>query len=91
MSREKYGRCEVLYDEETLHDLAVEHESEVAIKEAIKTPAFVYEIRTAIRYWAGGTNDHRCSDRIWDRCEAVDEGNLTLVGDTLKYEEDVNT
>lgn len=90
MTRTKLGRRELLYDKQRLAQLRDEHENANKIKEAVKTPAFVYEIRTALNYWFDGKNTWRCNDNIWDRCKAVDEGNLTLVGDTLKYEEDVD-
>lgn len=88
-NRDEYGRNELLYDPNLLGELVDRHGNAIEVKQEVKTPAFIYEIRTAVEYWFGGSNNHRMSNAIWDRCEAVDEGNLTLVGDTIKYEEDV--
>lgn len=89
--RKQYGRRELLYDRELLGHLVDEHGNAIDIKEAVDTPAFTYEIRTAVEYWFGGQNNHRTSDAIWMRCKAVDDGQWQLVGDQLKYAEDVST
>lgn len=90
IDRDEYGRNELLYDSELLGHLMDKYGDPINIKEMVKTPAFVYEIRTAAEYWFGGQNDHRTNDAIWRRCEAVDDGQWQLVGDELKYAEDVN-
>lgn len=88
--RAEYGRKQVLYDEPLLSHLVEEHGNAIDIKEAIKTSAHTYEIRTAIEYWFGGQNNHRTSDAIWMRCKAVDDGHWTLVGDEFKYADEVS-
>lgn len=80
-----YGRRELLYDPNLLERLVDEHGNAIAIKDAVDTPAFVYEIRTAIEYWFGGQNNHRTNDAIWRRCKFVDDGHWTLVGNEFRY------
>lgn len=82
-------RRELLYNEARLMTFLDEHETAVAIKSSVDTNAFVYEIRSAIRYWTDGRNDYRISDAIWERCKAVDEGNLALVNGELVYQGDI--
>lgn len=74
----------LLYDKETLADVRTGLEESgippkaTEIKQAVKTTATVYEIRTALTYWFGGRMSHRESDRIWSNCEAFDNGEWTL-------------
>lgn len=81
------GRQELLYDRERLRMVRDEYGPATEIKHAVDTPAFIYEIRTALRYWFGGNNNHRANDEVWARCEAVEEGRLHLDGDELVYPE----
>lgn len=90
MDDNHYGRRELLYDKTLLADLADQFGNAIDIKEAVETPAFIYEIRTALEYWFGGQNNHRTNDGVWMRCKAVDDGMYRLVGDELKYAEDGN-
>lgn len=85
MQRETIGRRELLYNDSLLESLADEHGNAIDIKEAVDTPAHVYEIRTALEYWLGGSNTHRESDAIWRRCEAIEEGTLELHGNTFVH------
>ena len=91
MDDNHYGRRELLYDSELLGHLVDRHGNAIDIKQAVDTPAFIYEIRTAIEYWFGGQNNHRTNDAIWMKCKAVDDGHFTVVGDQIKYAEDVST
>lgn len=78
----------LLYDEQTLTDVRDRLEENgvpakaTEIKQAVKTSAHVYEIRTALTYWFGGRMSHRESDRIWMNCEAVDKGEWALDAET---------
>lgn len=90
-------KTELLYDEATLTDVLTQMDAfgdepyPQTIKRELDSEAFIYEIRTAIQYWTGDSNDdYRYSDRVWQRCKAVDDGNLMVVGDELKYEADVD-
>lgn len=83
------GRAELLYDPTVLRQMRDRYGHAEGIKHHVDTPALIYEIRTALRYWFGGKNNHRTNDNIWDRCGAVDEGNLALDGDELVYEDEV--
>lgn len=67
-------RKRLLYDKDVLADVRDEYQKATEIKHHIDTTAFTYEIRTALRYWFGGKCDHRASNGIWNRCEAVDNG-----------------
>jgi hypothetical protein len=87
---EQYGRRELLYDEELLGELVDDHGNAIEIKHEVRTPAHIYEIRTAVEYWFGGENNHRTSDRIWQTCHAVEAGQYVVVGDELKYAEQVD-
>lgn len=87
--RPQVPRNRLLYDSDLLGEIVDEYGNAIEIKENVKTRATVYEIRTALEYWFGGRNNHRTSDRIWDRCEAVDEGNLALDGTRVVYEADL--
>lgn len=71
---QRVPRAELLYDKETLAELVDEHGPPYEIKFAVDTSATLYEIRTAHRYWLGGSADHRTSERIWRNCKAVDDG-----------------
>ena len=86
-----FGRTELLYDKEVLGEMNEEHGRATEIKKHVKTPASIAEIRTALRYWFGGKNNHRASDDVWMKCKAVDDGKYVVVGNELKYAEDVNT
>lgn len=85
-TNESYERTEVLYDKEILEPLRDEYENATAIKANVETPAFIYEIRTALRYWFGGENNYRTNDRIWDRCKEIDNGSWSLDGTTITPE-----
>lgn len=82
-------RAELLYDKARLENLLDRFGQESSIKDNVKTSAKLYEIRTALRYWFGGTADHRTSDRIWRRCKAVDDGTMALVDGELTYPDEV--
>jgi hypothetical protein len=77
----------LLYDKDTLEDVRDGLEDEgvppkaTEIKAAVKTSAFVYEIRTALTYWFGGRMDHRDSKRVWSNCEAFDNDEWALTPD----------
>lgn len=88
-NRDSVEKVELLYDPQTLRHYRDEYGIAEEIKHGVKTMAAIYEIRTALRYWLGGRNTHRTSDRIWGRCEAVDEGNLAVGDNELVYEEDL--
>lgn len=75
------SRERLLYDKAVLDDVRRRYENELAIKENVDTNAFVYEIRTALRYWFGGSADHRTSKRVWMACKAVDNGMWRLNDD----------
>jgi hypothetical protein len=83
-------RVRLLYDKDTLEPLRDEYESPAAIKDHVETAAKVYEIRTALRYWFGGSADYRTSDRIWKRCRAVENGLWVVVNDQLRYGDEVD-
>lgn len=76
-------RAETLYDAETLQRLYEQYGHEAAIKRNVDTDAFVYEIRTAINYWGYGNRSHRTSDRVWDVCREVDDGEYEVVDGEL--------
>lgn len=76
----------LLFDRETLDGVSEEFGPASEIKKHIKTSAKLYEIRTALRYWFGGQNDHRTCDVVWDRCSAVEGGRMELQGDELVWE-----
>jgi hypothetical protein len=80
-NREEIARNRLLYDKERLEELVDEHNHAINIKHEVKTTAPIYAIRTAIEYWFGGRNDHRTSDAVWQRCEAVDQGEWSLTPD----------
>ena len=77
----------LLYDKETLDDVrdALEENGippkATEIKQAVKTGAFVYEIRTALTYWFGGRMSHRESKGVWRDCKAFDDGQWALTPD----------
>lgn len=72
--KEEVPRRDVLYDKDTLRQLNDKYGPESEIKRNVRTSATMYEIRTALRYWFGGEQTHRTSSRIWNTCEAVDNG-----------------
>lgn len=88
---EELPRDEVLYDRETVQRLAEKYASPAEIKHNVKTSATTYEIRTAVRYWCGGQASHRTSDRIWQKCRAVEEGKYVVENGELKYHDEVHT
>jgi len=67
-------RERLLYDVETLRAARDAYGNEYDIKRNVKTSAVSYEIRTALRFWFGGQQSYRTSERIWRTCERVDEG-----------------
>jgi hypothetical protein len=75
----------LLYDPEVLEGVNEEFGPATEIKHNIRTSAKIYEIRTALRYWFGGSSDHRTSDVIWMYCESVEKGTLELVDDELVW------
>lgn len=88
----EYGRRELLYDPELLRHQADQYGREFAIKENVDTPATVVEIRTALRYWQDESLPrewNRWSKRVFETCQMVDRGHFALVGDELKYREDI--
>lgn len=75
----------LLFDRARLGDLQERYGPETEIKKHVDTAAKLYEIRTALRYWFGGRNDHRTCDVVWNRCEAVKHGRMELRGDELVW------
>jgi hypothetical protein len=81
-------RNELLYDKEYLNDLRDRLDENgvppnpVNIKRHTDTDAFIYEIRTALRFWFGGRASHRTSDRVWNTCKAIGDGVWKLNDDS---------
>lgn len=71
-------RDRLLYSTDVLEAARDDFGPATEIKHAVRTSAKIYEIRTALRYWFGGSNDHRTDDVVWNRCKAVNDGNLKL-------------
>lgn len=88
-------RDELLYDEARLMDICDQLAEDgmppnaTAIKEAIDTNARLYEIRTAKRYWEGGTPSYRTDDHTWQVCQAVDDGKLAIKDGELVYPDEL--
>lgn len=76
---EEVGRIELLYHEPRLMDLQEKYGNDAGeIKSHIDTPAFIYEIRTALRYWNGKSATHRTSDALWYRLDSVENHGVPL-------------
>lgn len=87
--QEEVARDRLLYDPQRLKDICERLEEDgvpakpTEIKRTVKTGAFVYEIRTALAYWHGTRRNTRVCDATWERCRAVEEGQLRFDGDEL--------
>lgn len=78
-NRERIDRNKLLYDPQTLAQMRDRHGSTpLEVKMGVETNATVYEIRTAIRFWFGGSESHRTSERVWKHCEAFETGQWEL-------------
>lgn len=74
VKNEKVSRTELLFNEQRLLDLHEKYGDETEIKKHVKTPAFIYEIRTALKFWKGERATHRTNDALWTRLEAFQNG-----------------
>jgi len=79
------ARDRLLYDPVVLQDCNDEYGPATEIKHNVRTAAKIYEIRTALRYWNGGSADSRINDAVWMYCECVDNGSMELVDGSLEH------
>lgn len=68
------SRDELLFNEQRLLDAHEQYGKATEIKAHLDTSAFVYEIRTALRFWKGERANHRTNDALWTRLEAYENG-----------------
>ena len=78
LKNEELSREEVLYNEQRLLDLHEQYGDASEIKKHVDTPAFIYEIRTALRFWKGGRANHRTNDALWSRLEWFENNDISV-------------
>lgn len=76
---EHVSRSELLFNKQRLLDIHEKYGDATEIKKHVKTTAFIYEIRTALRFWKGGRATHRTNDALWTRLEAYENGHDEVV------------
>lgn len=82
--KESFERDEILYDKPVIEHLVEEYGPATEIKNYVKTPATVYEIRAATWYWVFDKGCPRTSDEsnasahVWKMAKAVDEGRAEI-------------
>lgn len=80
-TQETIHKNRLLYDTTVLERCADTYGPTTEIKLHVHTGATIYEIRTALRFWFGGDNDHRCSQQVWNNCQSFKDGQWTLNDD----------